>query len=1510
MATVKELQAKFTSSSSGMESAFTAMANKLNDIEKASSRAASSMEKNMSRGMNRVFKTGQGFEKVSSSLDTVSKKSIEMGNSLTSKITKPAMVAGGALAGISIGKGFGRLVEIDNAEAKLSALGNSGKNVEEIMTNANKAVKGTSFGMGEAATTAANAVAAGIKPGKELVQYLTNTGDAAAVAGVGMDEMGRILNKVQTSNKAYNGELQELSDRGLPIYQWLAKEANVAASEITDMAADGKISSEMLQNAIQNNIGGAAKTMGEKSFTASLANMWAAVGRIGAAFLDAGGKGGGFFSKMKPLMNDLTGMFDSMEGSAAKWGVSLGVAFDKVINGIRGIVGWYNSLDTGTQKLINSVMKWSALTLIAVGPILTIFGKLTGVLAMIFGPFGRFLQFFAKFSTAAKSAEGAIVGITQVFPKLGWAIGALAGPVGWITLGVIALGTAFVIAYKKSETFRNIVNGALNGVKQTFITVGNIIRGFFQLFKGNGQDGVITLSKILPPNVVVGLTNFATKVKTIFFQVVSAISNFAKSIGSQISVFWSKNGTEIMTALRNIGNVISTTFRFIWSYVIKPIMTLIWNLMKLLWPAIRLLIVSVWQNIKGVIQGALNIILGVIKVFSSLLTGNWRGVWQGIVQILKGAVKLAWNLVQLWFVGKILKVVKVGLGLLRGVVSKGWTFIKNFISKSAQGIWNSVRTKFTGLYKSTRGIFSSLSKWCSNLWTSLKNKITSLGQSIWNNIRNKFNGLSKSTRSIFDNLSKWTRNLWTNLKNKLTNLAQSIWNNIKNKFNGLSKTTRAIFSNLSKWSRDLWLKLKNTIVNLAQNIWTNVRNKFSGMSKSVRDLLGKLSGSAKNIFTSIKNRLTNLAHGARDNVVNGFKAMYDKGKSWINKLKGFLGDSVSGFKSLASKVGKGIANGAISGLNKMIDGVNWLSKKIMDKKLIKDKIQPLSTGTGGSNQVKTNSKGQLQESTLAMVNDKGPGNGKGPNGHQEIIRDKDGSMFAPKGHNVVLPLKKGMEVINGRDTQSMLGDIPRFSAGSATKKQTNNKTPAFKQGWDIVGAVAKAGTDATVKTVSKKGGELAGKGAAKALEVWDYVENPGKLVQIALDKFGVDFSGIKGAYGGFMKHGFAGLKKGLVKKVMSWFDDAGGYGNVDGSSILKHGVSFGYSPNKPLPGYPLSINGGRHYGIDTPHSFERIQAPTSGIVRQQSDFGGGTIAQLLNGKVAQYYLHLSDVLKTGRVKQGDTFAKTGNSGRYTTGAHLHTQIEDPAANALTNRNTKDPVSFLKSKGGSSGGGLLNTIRTALKVAKLPVTQKYINAWMKQIQTESGGNARAMGGNDGLADGNAMGLAQVKPGTFQANKGKGMGDIWNPLHNLVAGMNYAKNTYGSGLLGYIGQGHGYAEGGIINSPEIAWLAEGGFSESVISHDPSMRARSKVLYDRTGEMLGFNEDAELLREVITLIDKTNQLQSINNRDTNRIANKDNKFYLDGKEISKSTSSHLGNSTQHNAYLNGSTIFTGGV
>lgn len=123
---------------------------------------------------------------------------------------------------------------------------------------------------------------------------------------------------------------------------------------------------------------------------------------------------------------------------------------------------------------------------------------------------------------------------------------------------------------------------------------------------------------------------------------------------------------------------------------------------------------------------------------------------------------------------------------------------------------------------------------------------------------------------------------------------------------------------------------------------------------------------------------------------------------------------------------------------------------------------------------------------------------------------------------------------------------------------------------------------------------------------------------------------------------------------------------------------------------------------------------------------------------------------------------------------------------------------------SSGGSSANwtpTVKEALGRAGLPVRDDYVSAWMRQIQSESGGNPRAV--QNGYTDVNtltgdlAQGLVQVIGSTFRAYRDPSLpNDRFNPLANLTAGMRYAKARYGANMLGVIGRGHGYARGGII------------------------------------------------------------------------------------------------------------------
>jgi len=220
----------------------------------------------------------------------------KLGDSILGTVGKFAKFAGGAgivtsaVSGLAGGfgaltLGFGRLQSIEQAEAKLTGLGHSADGVTAIMDSALASVKGTAFGLGEAAGVAASAVAAGVKPGEDLTRTLKLMADAAVIGGTSMGDMGAIFNKVATSGKVQGEVLAQLGDRGIPIIQLLADEMGVAASEVADLGSEGKISFDTFRNAIEKGMGGAAQSAGQ-TFSGAMDNAKAALGRLGAEILE------------------------------------------------------------------------------------------------------------------------------------------------------------------------------------------------------------------------------------------------------------------------------------------------------------------------------------------------------------------------------------------------------------------------------------------------------------------------------------------------------------------------------------------------------------------------------------------------------------------------------------------------------------------------------------------------------------------------------------------------------------------------------------------------------------------------------------------------------------------------------------------------------------------------------------------------------------------------------------------------------------------------------------------------------------------------------------------------------------------------------------------------------------------------------------------------------------------------------------------------------------------------
>lgn len=157
--------------------------------------------------------------------------------------------------------------------------------------------------------------------------------------------------------------------------------------------------------------------------------------------------------------------------------------------------------------------------------------------------------------------------------------------------------------------------------------------------------------------------------------------------------------------------------------------------------------------------------------------------------------------------------------------------------------------------------------------------------------------------------------------------------------------------------------------------------------------------------------------------------------------------------------------------------------------------------------------------------------------------------------------------------------------------------------------------------------------------------------------------------------------------------------------------------------------------------------------------------------------------------------------------------------------------------GAVGGGVQQWAGVATKA--LMMTNQFspsnLQALLYQMQTESGGNPRAINNWDvNAVNGTpSKGLMQVIDPTFQANKMPGFNNIYAPLDNILASIRYALGRYGSLANAY--RGHGYYNGGFVNTPEIAWHGEEG-AEAIIPLIPKRRKRGIELWMETAQRLG--------------------------------------------------------------------------
>jgi len=710
-------------------------------------------------------------------------------------------IAGGAIAGIGVAltKGFGRLQAIENAKAKLSGLGHTAETVQGIMNDAMAAVKGTAFGMDEAATVAAGAVAAGIKPGKELERTLKLTGDAATIAGVGMGEMGAIFNKVASSNKIQGDVIAQLNDAGIPIIQLLGKELGKSAEETVKLASEGKINFETFQKAMEQGLGGAALKSGD-TLQGAFKNTMAAVSRIGASLLS------GVYPKIREFFAGAIEWMKPLEEGAKVAGVAIGVFIENAMAGAQGL---YDLIVKGdfTGKLTQAFGWEEDHPLVdfllrardgAKGLYdLLVNGDYTGMLYRAFGweedsPFVDFLltarDGVVKLWDKIKEFTADIVaGIVPALESMGQWVKDNRDWLEALTVGVVAAVAAFKI-YTTTLAIHAAVTGGL-AAAQTWMA-GAALGATIAMYNLNAamranMIGIIVIAII---GLVSGLIWFFTQtelgkdiVKNVFAFIQSTIQGVADWFTGTVMPAWD-------AAVRGIGDIFTWLHDTIIAPVFKGIHDAIW-------------VVQNWFATKGA-PGFESAVSSIGGVFTWLYESIIKPVFDGIAAVFKfvGDVFTAFweqNLkpgfdnaavviggFALFFRGIGQLIASVFTYILMPVL----TFFWNKAVEVFEGIGSTVRTWWDGVVSVFNTVVGYVRDTLSAIFTWLYETV----------IKPVFDGIGQAISWVWENVLKPTFDAWVNVFTVVIPDALNwLYNNvIRPVFDGIGNVIRWVWDNV------------------------------------------------------------------------------------------------------------------------------------------------------------------------------------------------------------------------------------------------------------------------------------------------------------------------------------------------------------------------------------------------------------------------------------------------------------------------------------------------------------------------------------------------------------------------------------------------------------------------------------------------------------------------------------------------------------------------------------------
>lgn len=632
---------------------------------------------------------------------------------------------------------------------------------------------------------------------------------------------------------------------------------------------------------------------------------------------------------------------------------------------------------------------------------------------------------------------------------------------------------------------------------------------------------------------------------------------------------------------------------------------------------------------------------------------------------------------------------------------------------------------------------------------------------------------------VWSTVAGWfTENVWTPLSSTVVTVATTIWTSLVNAWTWIQET----FSAVAGWFiENVWTPLSSTVVTVATGIWTALSNAW----KKIQSIFGAVSSwFMENVWNPLVDTVGTIKDSFGKKFEEAYKVVTD---IWDGLSKWFKDNIQTPIVKVAGAISEGFSK-AFDWVKKIFDMGGGAVNLVVNKVLGRD---PDKKATGG----------YITQPTLSWV---------GEAGNEFVI---------PTQNN------RGRGKMLLAQAASHLG-MSVMPSGAAGNQISNSPAPI---------AVASSSSVGSIDGSVSMNGNIQASSIGEQFNK-DFEQGLNQKV-ITLDQW---------------------KQKNIQQPFAQLTSDSGKYGQqtvaafANGQQVTPTGTDSFLQSRVKAP-YQQVMTASPTWGSGTVNGFATGQNATSvGTsqyvdqhikqpflqAKQESPGWGSGMMDAFNSGMRSKASEVTQAAKEMAKKVEQAF-------REELDIHSPSRVmmslgKFASIGVVKGLDSVDVKKFAENQAGSLIGAFSGMGASGLSVqqwlmAALMATGTSMN-WLPGLMTiaqhESNGNPRAIN----LWDSNAKkgtpskGLMQTIGPTFNSNKGKGMNDIWNPIHNAVAAINYIKGRYGTvfntpGLRSMRRGGpyKGYANGGLITQEQVARVGEGNKREWIIPEERGIRGR---------------------------------------------------------------------------------------